>query len=132
MKDTYKHLIRKAQHSSAGLPGDALQPKHVETRFLGHVGFPEAADSIAYEPVQSLLAVRSSVLSTCCRPLFSARVLPPPSPPPPLARPTAGVEYQLAGPYTSSGAFPSAGHGAPSPFFTPGLAARRWARRTGG
>lgn len=59
MKDTYRHLSRKLQHQlgEQPFPTDLLLPSRVATAFAGHVGFPEAADSIAYEPVQSLLAV---------------------------------------------------------------------------
>ncbi len=58
MKDTVRHLSRKLQHSSQGFPQDLLQPISVDLKFAGHVGLPaDLADSLAYEPVQSLLAV---------------------------------------------------------------------------
>lgn len=59
LRDNVRHLSRKLQHQlgEQQLPADLLQPGHIDTKFAGHVGFPEAGDSIAYEPVQSLLAV---------------------------------------------------------------------------
>ena len=57
------HLSRKLQHSvtamrsGEGLPPDLLTPAAVDTRFIGAAGFPDLADSVAYDPSQGLLAV---------------------------------------------------------------------------
>lgn len=61
MKDTVRHLQRKLQQNTTDFPYDLLQPSHVSTKFAGHVGFPEQADSLAYDLVQSLLAVRENL-----------------------------------------------------------------------
>lgn len=54
------HLARKVQHTVSrkgeALPQDLLV-SGVSTAFAGATGFPEAADSVAYEPTQGLLAV---------------------------------------------------------------------------
>jgi hypothetical protein len=60
------HLSRKLQHSvtamrsGEGLPPDLLTPAAVDTRFIGAAGFPDLADSVAYDPSQGLLAVGTS------------------------------------------------------------------------
>ncbi|KAL4458921.1 hypothetical protein ABPG75_013786 [Micractinium tetrahymenae] len=56
------HLARKVQHTVSRrevLPQDLLV-SGVSTAFAGATGFPEAADSVAYEPTQGLLAVGTS------------------------------------------------------------------------
>jgi len=67
LTQTTKSLARKLNHqvtrvkdgSSAHVfPPDILKAGEVETQFLQHIGFPESADSVAYEPFQKLLAVR--------------------------------------------------------------------------
>ncbi|EFN53326.1 hypothetical protein CHLNCDRAFT_137041 [Chlorella variabilis] len=57
-----RHLVRKVTHAMQreGLPDDLLTESAVEARFCGATGFPEAADSVAYEPTQGLLAVGTS------------------------------------------------------------------------
>ena len=60
-----KHLHRKLQHNAAGLPPDFIQPTGVDIKYAGHVGFPELADSLAFEPVQSLLAVSLVLWASC-------------------------------------------------------------------
>lgn len=61
-----RHLHRKIQHSvsqlrdGTSLPHDILQDIFINPQFAGQTGFPEAADSVAYEPTQSLLAVATS------------------------------------------------------------------------
>jgi hypothetical protein len=54
-----RHLVRKVSQAMAreGLPPDLLTPSSVDTKFCGASGFPEAADSVAYDPAQGLLAV---------------------------------------------------------------------------
>ena len=45
----------------SGFPADVLNPEEVDFQFLQHIGFPEAADGVAYEPVQRLLAVSIAI-----------------------------------------------------------------------
>ncbi len=55
------HLARKVSNTvtrrSEALPQDLLLVSGLSTTFAGATGFPEAADSVAYEPTQGLLAV---------------------------------------------------------------------------
>jgi hypothetical protein len=58
----HRHLVRKMSHAvhsmhREGLPADLLGRDALEATFCGATGFPEAADSVAYEPTQGLLAV---------------------------------------------------------------------------
>ena len=52
--------ILKTKGRSIVVPGDALSSNELACKFHGQSGLPQAADSIAYEPVQKLIAVRSS------------------------------------------------------------------------
>ncbi|KAL4431642.1 hypothetical protein ABPG77_001484 [Micractinium sp. CCAP 211/92] len=58
------HLARKVSNTvtrrSEALPQDLLLVSGLSTTFAGATGFPEAADSVAYEPTQGLLAVGTS------------------------------------------------------------------------
>ncbi len=62
---TTRHLARKLNQQVSrvrdvsGFPSDVLLHEQVDLQFLQHVGFPETADGIAYEPTQGLLAVSS-------------------------------------------------------------------------
>ncbi len=64
------HLSRKLQHSVStmrsgeGLPPDLLTPAAVDTRFIGAAGFPDLADSVAYDPCQGLLAVGAGLIDS--------------------------------------------------------------------
>ena len=53
MKARLKPKGRAITGSADGLSVDLLA-----NRFYGHSGLPQAADSIAYDPIQKLLAVR--------------------------------------------------------------------------
>jgi len=61
--DTTRHLARKLNHQvsrvrdPSGFPADVLDADQIDIQFLQHIGFPESADGVAYEPVQKLLAV---------------------------------------------------------------------------
>ena len=61
--NTTRNIARKLNNQVSrvrdptGFPRDVLKASEVDTQFLQHVGFPESADSVAYEPVQRLLAV---------------------------------------------------------------------------
>lgn len=52
--------ILKAKGRSIVVPGDVLTTNQLVCKFCGQSGLPQAADSIAYDPVQRLVAVRSS------------------------------------------------------------------------
>ena len=55
-----RHLVRKVSSAlsrETGLPGNLLTEAAVSTKYCGGTGFPELADSVAYEPTQGLLAV---------------------------------------------------------------------------
>lgn len=59
-----RHLSRKLQHSvsylrdKSALPQqDQLTDSSIQIDFVGDTGFPECADTIAYEPTQGLLAI---------------------------------------------------------------------------
>ena len=57
------HLVRKVQASLKSddeLPSDLLTSAAINTQYLGGTGFPDAADSVAYDPVQGLLAVSAA------------------------------------------------------------------------
>ncbi|KAH7619656.1 hypothetical protein Ndes2526B_g06639 [Nannochloris sp. 'desiccata'] len=64
--DTTRHLARKLNHQvsrvrdPSGFPEDVLDADQIDIQFLQHIGFPESADGVAYEPVQKLLAVSTS------------------------------------------------------------------------
>lgn len=51
----------KTTPSAVELP-DRLETEHILVISSGHAGVPEAADALAYDPVQRLLAVRHP----CC------------------------------------------------------------------
>ena len=61
--DTTRHLARKLNHQvsrvrdPSGFPADVLDSDQIDLQFLQHIGFPESADGVAYDPVQKLLAV---------------------------------------------------------------------------
>ena len=61
--DTTRHFARKLNHQvsrvrdPSGFPADQLDAGQIDIQFLQHIGFPESADGVAYEPVQKLLAV---------------------------------------------------------------------------
>lgn len=68
IQEGYRHFSRKLQHQVAqlgttggGLPPDLLMAGDVGPQFCGQTGFPDAADSVAYESVQSLLAVGAAI-----------------------------------------------------------------------
>lgn len=93
-----QHLLRKAQSVARRetLPPDLLTRGAVESRFIGSTGFPEAADSVAYEPTQGLLAVRGPSWGRT-----RGRSLPPPPPPcwlAPLLLIAANTALRLSGP----------------------------------
>ena len=80
-----RHLVRKVSSAlsrETGLPGNLLTEAAVSTKFVGGTGFPELADSVAYEPTQGLLAVGGVVQ-------LPPRVLPPVLPPVLAAAPLA-------------------------------------------
>ena len=52
--------ILKAKGRSISVPGDALSSNALACKFHGQSGLPQAADSIAYDPVQKLIAVSLS------------------------------------------------------------------------
>ena len=52
--------------SAAPLAEDRLTKHALDLKLQGLTGFPEAADGLAYEPVQRLLAVRSEQQSHEC------------------------------------------------------------------
>lgn len=62
-KESFRHLARKLNQSvsrvrdPSGFPADVLDADQIDIQFLQHIGFPESADGVAYEPVQKLLAV---------------------------------------------------------------------------
>ena len=60
-----RNFARKLQQVSrafeSGFPQDVLRTDAVHPRFIQHIGLPEDADAVAYEPVQRLLAVRRFV-----------------------------------------------------------------------
>lgn len=59
LKTSVRNILRAAQKQAhLRLPDDALNPSSIDPHLLAHVGVPDAADAIAYEPVQRLLAVR--------------------------------------------------------------------------
>ena len=78
-----RHLVRKVSSAlsrETGLPGNLLTEAAVSPVYCGGTGFPDLADSVAYEPTQGLLAVRAVVqlprllpplppLCPCCCPL---------------------------------------------------------------
>lgn len=74
------HLARKVQHTVTrqreALPHDLLV-SGVSTTFAGATGFPEAADSVAFEPTQGLLAVSFAQVAAAAPPACPALVLPP-------------------------------------------------------
>ncbi len=57
MKSSRNQRAPRADHS---LPEDALTVTALEARLFGHAGFPEAADALAYDSVQRILAVSLS------------------------------------------------------------------------
>jgi hypothetical protein len=92
LSDTTRHLARRLNkqvsrvRDPSSFPTDVLHADQVAPSFLQQVGFPEAADSVAYEPVQRLLAVGAA---PCCLPSPCAARRPPPAPvipPSPLQR----------------------------------------------
>lgn len=50
--------ILKAKGRGTTVPGDALASHKLACKYRGQSGLPQAADSIAYDPVQKLIAVR--------------------------------------------------------------------------
>ncbi|KAK9811618.1 hypothetical protein WJX72_007037 [[Myrmecia] bisecta] len=58
MAARFKHKVHRGK--GAGLADDVLAEADLFPQFLGHAGFPEATDSLAYEPVQRLLAIGTS------------------------------------------------------------------------
>ena len=48
----------------ASVPDDTLSAVALEPAYLGGTGLPDAADAIAYDPVQRLLAVRIATQPT--------------------------------------------------------------------
>jgi hypothetical protein len=57
-----RNLLQRSFQSrspiSAAEQPDRLESEHIVPIACGHAGVPEAADSLAYDPVQCLLAVR--------------------------------------------------------------------------
>lgn len=59
-------FARKLNHSvsrvrdASGYPSDILSPEHIYVRLFEHIGFPDSADALAYDPSQGLLAVATS------------------------------------------------------------------------
>ena len=49
--------LLKAKGRQATLPEDGLSSASLSGAYYGHAGFPEATDSLAYNPVQRVLAV---------------------------------------------------------------------------
>lgn len=49
--------IQRALRTDNSLAEDALTITALEARLFGHAGFPEAADALAYDSVQRILAV---------------------------------------------------------------------------
>ena len=49
--------LLKAKGRQATLPEDGFSSASLKCAYYGHAGFPEATDSLAYNPVQRLLAV---------------------------------------------------------------------------
>lgn len=55
--------VSRVRDPSHAFPVDVLSASEVQPQFLQHIGFPESADSVAYEPVQKLLAVCTLLLA---------------------------------------------------------------------
>ena len=49
--------VQRGQRAISNLADDVLTTTALEARLFGHAGFPEAADAIAYDAVQRILAV---------------------------------------------------------------------------
>jgi hypothetical protein len=83
--DTTRHLARKLNHQvsrvrdPSNYPADVLDSDQIDIQFLQHIGFPEFADGVAYEPVQKLLAV--SLDHYLYLPSFQFSKIKPPPPP---------------------------------------------------
>ena len=61
--------ILKARGRANALPGDPLTRDALDFDFYGQSGLPSTADSIAYDPVQKLLAVQgipASAIACLC------------------------------------------------------------------
>ena len=68
MKGRLKQELHKQLLKTEGfaLAEDKLILPAVSPQFFGHAGLPAATDSLAYEPVQRILAVSLSLNSSCC------------------------------------------------------------------
>lgn len=65
----------KARPKHVELPADSLTPEHLSCKSYGHFGIPESADSLAYDPIQRLLAVSPSIHDTAAPLLTGFRKL---------------------------------------------------------
>lgn len=54
--------ILKGKVKPIALPEDGLSAAALACQYYSHAGFPEATDSLAYDAVQKLVAVRLSLL----------------------------------------------------------------------
>lgn len=50
----------RGEDTEKTLPRDTLRPESIHPQFLQHVGFPETADAVVYDPIQGLLAISTS------------------------------------------------------------------------
>jgi hypothetical protein len=70
MKKFRTKVLGREASSSLEVPGmEIRKAAGLEARFFGHAGFPESTDSLAYDPIQRLLAVSQrtteNVYCTC-------------------------------------------------------------------
>lgn len=68
MKGRLKQELHKQLLKTEGfaLAEDKLILPAVSPQFFGHAGLPATTDSLAYEPVQRILAVRLPLNCACC------------------------------------------------------------------
>lgn len=56
-------ILKTKKGKNGPLPADALSSDVLACKFYGQIGLPDNSDSLAYDPVQRLIAVRP--LLTC-------------------------------------------------------------------
>lgn len=58
-----RNLLNRGSSTARSIPpsleaSDLLEAEHLQPLAAGHAGLPEATDSLAYDPIQHLLAVQ--------------------------------------------------------------------------